>query len=177
MSYENYFTNSIINFDEAEYTDDLGVSNIDGAKTTLIARDYHSVDFCKITEFLDACPSEWFKWTKIYNNTTLEKLSQDLYDSPNYWDVLLVVNRRMPLFEFPYDYDIVELIVDDMLDKYLNNVYKREMSTASQERLREVFLKRVTEDNEVSRYIRYVIPQNLYDFILAGREYGFFKEG
>jgi len=170
-----YFKNSLLKFKTQEYYDEKGVTQKDGKSVTLIVPDYKSIDFNKVYKLLSMCPESWFQWVKLQNHTNLEKLAFDLYGSANYWDILLIINGRMPLFEFPYDYDVIELIVDNMTDEYIKRTYKKEVSDKVRERIRLMFSDKVAEDNERYRYIKVINKAHLYDFIRLGYEYEIFS--
>ena len=171
----DYFKNSILNFKTQEYIDDSGATQKDGTSVKLIVPDYQSINFKKVRIILDMCPEEWFEWIKIANHTNIEKLSQDLYGSPNYWDIILIINGRLPLFEFPYDYDIVEIMVDNMVNKYVQKVYKKPVTDETRERIRKMFIKKVADDNENYRFLKVIKPMYIYKFIQLGYEYEVFE--
>lgn len=171
----DYYKNSILKFKTLEYTDKKGVTRKDGSTVKITAPDYHSIDFKKVHIMLDMCPQEWFEYIKIQNHTNIEKLSQDLYGSPNYWDILIVINGRMPLFEFPYDYDVIELMVDEMVDNYVKKIYKRAVTDETRERIRQMFVDKVANDNEKYRFLKVIKPENIYNFIQLGFEYEIFN--
>lgn len=172
----DYFKNSILNFSTQEYVDKNGITQKSGSKTTLVVPDYKSIDFKKIKILLNMCPTSWFSWIKVANHTNLEKLSQDLYGSPNYWDIILLINGRMPLFEFPYDYDVVESIVDNMTDNYIKRVYKRSVSDKTRERIWQMFSDKVANDNERFRYLKVIGKTYLYNFIQKCHEFELLNE-
>ena len=90
--------------------------------------DYFSIDFTKVQEYIDSCPSNWFDWHRLENNVNLEKVALDIYDDPDYWDVLLVINQRNPLFEFPFDYDSIVNMTEYKIENYVSDVYGKELS-------------------------------------------------
>ena len=108
----SFLKNTLLNFDRINIDD---VANITSSEkeTTLNITPSLSIQFYdrnkiqKIKDVISSMNEAWFSYALVPQNATLEKISYDLYESKDYWDILLLVNERMPLFDMYYDYDII----------------------------------------------------------------------
>lgn len=170
-----YLENTILtNFDTIQIDDTsniLGTSNT--GKLNIYTYDIQRIQ--RIYQYIDICPTSWFGYTNINNNTNLEKLSYDIYSDPDYWDVILIVNKRLPLFDNSYDYDVLNNIADSAIERYEEQVYKRKLPEKIKEQFRLMYLDKVTETNEKNRIVKYVYPECMYDFLQNGISIGAFK--
>lgn len=105
----------------------------------------------------------YFGILELANNIALEKISWQIYKSPDYWDVLLLVNDIDPLFGMPYDFDIVSASTDDAISRYERTVYKRFMPDKDRARLHKHKAEHDSELNEEHRRIYYVYPERIYE--------------
>lgn len=103
---------------------------------------------------------------KIQNNDKLERISYEIYGTTDYWDILLLLNNRDPLFEMPYDDDFIENSSTEFVNFYRNYVYFNSplMQKRTDELYRE-FSEKFKENNEKYRYIKIVKPSKINDFI------------
>lgn len=169
-----YFGNKILNFDTKDVTDEDGKTQKDSSTKSFKVYDFNSLNIRKIRALMSVIPDSWIGYTKIQNNTNVEKLANDIYGNPDFWDILVILNNRNPLFEWPYDFDVIEHMTDSMITKYEKYVYKKKMSDSSKEKLRKQLYDKISEQNEQFRYIRYIFPENIYEFISLGKKYGVF---
>ena len=100
---------------------------------------------------------------ELSNNVTLEKISWQIYKSPDYWDILLLVNDIDPLFGMPYDYDTVSESTTSQVDKYAEKVYRGHLSDKDRQRLHDAIAAKDSEANEAHRRIYYVYPEKIYE--------------
>lgn len=131
-------------------------------------------DFTKIKKILAVISrlddNEYFGYTSVKNNTTIEKLSYDIYKTPDFWDVLILINNKNPLFSMAYDFDVIYDSVEEHILKYENHVIKRKLSEKERERLGHKLMEDFSIKNEDNRIIRYVYPEKIYDFLQILRE-------
>lgn len=158
-----YLTNSVINFTNRT------VNNYD-------VEDYFSMDFNKLSEYIDSCPSSWFDWYQIPNNSKIEKISLDIYGDANYWDILILINHRNPIFDMPYEYDTLYDLAEDRINEYINDVYvNKSLDETAKTIMIEAYKERLVAENELLRVIKIVKPTRLQTFIQGGYEQGYFK--
>jgi len=158
-----YLKNSILNFDNriiGEYD----------------AEDYFTLDFPKINEYISSCPSDWFDWYQLQDNDKLEKVSLDVYGDADYWDILLIINKKNALFDMPYDYDTLLNMADYKTAKYEKEINKNNrLPEITREAMLKAFRTKYVADNETFRIIKIVRPSKIQAFIQGGYEAGYFK--
>jgi hypothetical protein len=168
-----YLRNSIIDFDQrvTKITDING----SGALKNYDLEDYQTLNLIKVFEYVESCNDNLFTWHQLQNNDKLEKVSLDLYNNPDYWDILLVINRRNPLIELPYDTDTLLEFAARKTENYINDVYGKDISQETLEVLTATYEKKFIEDAEKFRVIRIVKPEKIHDFLQKGYEEGCFN--
>ncbi|EAL4082852.1 hypothetical protein DFW61_10990, partial [Campylobacter coli] len=62
-------------------------------------RDYRSVDYSSITKYIN--DSNTIN-VKINANDFIESVSNRLYNDPNLWDLLMLINNKDALSDMPY---------------------------------------------------------------------------
>lgn len=168
-----YLKNTLQNFDRLTIEmDDIENKNVSEIYSI---SDYTSLDKVKMNDFINSLDSTMFDWYQLQNNSNLEKVALDLYGNPDYWDILIVVNHRNPLFEFPYDYDTLTNIVESDIADYISNVYGKDLTNISYNALYENYKNKMVADAEIWRIIKIVKPSKIYEFIQRGYEAGVFQ--
>ena len=165
-----YLKNTLLNFDTINIDD---VTNVTISKTenslnvtpTLNIQFYDRNKIQKIKDVISTMNDAWFSYVLVPQNSTLEKISYDLYESKDYWDILLLVNERMPLFDMYYDYDIISEAGETTLQEYENKVYRKKILSDVRERLRVKMQENYEAENENLKIIKYIKKNYLYDFI------------
>lgn len=167
-----YLKNTLQNYDKL----DVRMPDIEGGNTTetYSITDYTSVDHVKVRQFVDGLSPTMFDWYQLQNNSNLEKVALDLYGNPDYWDILVVINHRNPLFELPYDYDTITSMVENKVADYASKVYGDELSARSYDALVENYKTQMVKEAEVFRVIKIVKPSKIYEFLQKGYEQGLF---
>lgn len=165
-----YLKNTLLNFDTINIDD---VTNVTISKTENSLNVTPSLDISfydrnkiqKIKDVISTMNDAWFSYVLVPQNSTLEKISYDLYESKDYWDILLLVNERMPLFDMYYDYDIISEAGETALQEYENKVYRKKILSDVRERLRVKMQENYEAENENLKIIKYIKKNYLYDFI------------
>jgi len=140
----------------------LKYDKIDGG--SFISEDYTSKDMKKILELPELSNTEWIEYIELYDNQTIEQISFLLYDSADYWDILVIINDMDPLFDMSYEFDILEQLSENKVQKYLAD-YSGFYKVDTYDRLKELVLAKEVEQNEINRQIKIIKPEKLYDFI------------
>jgi predicted DNA-binding protein YlxM (UPF0122 family) len=157
-----YLKNSIIDFTRQKVSD----YNIS---------DYNSISFNNIQDFIKELDNNMFSWHQLQNNSNLEKVALDIYGNADYWDILLIINRRNPLFEFPYDFDTLSSMATEKAEKYVNTVFGVDLSAAVLEKMTESYKEKNVVNNEIYRVIKIINPSRIQEFLQLGYEKGLFK--
>jgi hypothetical protein len=158
-----YLKNSILNFDTRP---------ING----YVADDYFTLNFEKINAYVLSCPKDWFDWYQLQDNDKLEKVSLDIYGDADYWDILLVINKKNALFDMPYDYDTLLNMADYKTANYEKEINKnKKLPDVTRAAMLKAYREKAIADNETFRIIKIVRPSKIQAFIQGGYELGYFK--
>jgi hypothetical protein len=157
-----YLRNSIINFTNRE-------------NSTYNFEDYFSIDFNKVADYVNSCPKDWFDWYQLQDNSKLEKVALDIYGDSDYWDILLVINKKLALFDMPYDYDALMNMVDYKVTEYIKEIYKKNIPVNAYNAMVKALKEKYIAENETFRIIKIVRPSKMQAFIQGGYEAGLFK--
>jgi len=124
-----------------------------------IANDYTSI--LTLPELQD---TTYIEYVQLDENQTIEQVSYALYGTPDYWDILVLINNRDPLFDMVYSFDIVDGIAGDKVLNYLSNysgVYKADTFN----RLKTITLADLETKNDNLRTLKIIKPVKMFDFI------------
>jgi hypothetical protein len=150
--------NSILKYDLDEVTINLGFA------TEVKVRDYFSKDV-KVFSIFDA-HIDLFATYQIENDDKIERISYELYGTTDYWDILLLLNDRSPLFEMPYGYDLIHDFAQNRIDIYKNFIYSHApLLNDRADVLFEELSEELLVKNENTRTIYVVKPSRMNDFI------------
>lgn len=126
---------------------------------------------------LSSSISDWddyFDTYRMADNDKLERVSFELYGTPDYWDIIFLINERDPLFDMPYDFDTLSDTSSSFIDNYVNFIYiDAPLNDARAEQLTAEYVNATLEENETFRYIRVVKPSRISEFILILKTNGY----
>lgn len=134
-----------------------------------IVSDYFSKNI-QIGDF--SIYSDFITTFKLETNDKLERVSYVLYGTADYWDILLMLNNRDPLFQMTYDYDLIDrasIKYAQLYSETYSNGPLNEEDFNSMKDKRDVELE---ELNEQYRKIYVVKPQRINEFILLLKSQG-----
>ena len=129
-----------------------------------IAEDYTSKKHSKIRSLSEINNTEYIEYKELYDNQTMEQISYILYGTPDYWDLLVTINNKDPLFDMCYEFDILEKIAENRVQTYLQD-YSGTYKGDTYERLKDLMLDKTTHENEEKRSIKIIKPSKIYDFL------------
>ncbi len=166
----SYLKNTLLNFDHINIDDVENVTTSKNESTLNVTPSldisfYDRIKIQKIKDVISTMNEDWFSYVLVPQNSTLEKISYDLYESKDYWDILLLVNERMPLFDMYYDYDIISEAGETSLKEYEDKVYRKKILSDVRERLRVKMQENYEAENENLKIIKYIKKNYIYDFI------------
>ena len=128
-------------------------------------RDYRSVDYNSITNFINE--SNIIN-VKINANDFMESVSNRLYNDPNLWDLLMLINNKDALSDMPYDNDRIADMADELIMNYFNNPEKPYQGNITEQLLteyREYLIDLLTQKNYQNMVIKALDPVYLGDFL------------
>ena len=128
------------------------------------AQDYTDKKFKQILDLPELTDSTYVEHIELLDNQTIEQISYILYGSPDFWDILVLINNMDPLFSMSYDFDIIKDISKAKVQKYLEG-YSGMYKNDTEERLDELVLHNNIEANEKRRTIRVIKKDRLGDFL------------
>ena len=126
---------------------------------------YNITTLRKIRRVIDSISPDVISFMTVNNNTCLEKIAFELYGNADYWDILLLLNVRAPLFQMPYDFDVLSDAADKNVTEYERKVYKKKLPERIQETFRKTSLEQLTKENEQFRILKYIQPSRIFDFL------------
>lgn len=156
----DYLKNTILNFSRAE-SGGYSVS------------DYLSKDITELLDYIDTFSSDYFSWYQLQNNDSIERVAQDIYGNADYWDILLLVNRKNPLVDMPYHFDAVYNNAEATVQDYSDDIYGT-IPDNVQAIMLEAYTKELSEKNESFRIMRIITPSKMSSFLQKGFEDGYF---
>jgi hypothetical protein len=145
--------NKIINFDKEEVDD-------------YIVSDYFSKDI-RISDVIEEL-SDLIVTYKVTNDDKIERISYELYGTPDYWDVLVLLNSDDPLYNIPTTYDYVYDATTSFVDTFPSPI-----TEVRKQELFDQFLEEKAEENEEKRFIYVVRESRLSEFVTIMKEKGY----
>ena len=142
-------------------------------------RDYTSRDYLIIYDMEELNDDYYIEYVQIQDNDKIERISYQIYGTADYWDLLILINSRDPLFDMVYSYDMVENSVYSDLDEYDNTNFNSKLSTLTinneiyLDTLKEGFLNKAIEANEDLRTLKIIKPSKLQEFLKIARDKGY----
>lgn len=150
--------NTLLKFDTEQVEfDGLGDSNLK------YVHDYFSRKITIFDIFGDV--EDMLTIYQMQNNDKLERISYELYGTTDYWDILLMLNDKNPLFETAFDEDLIQQATADTINYYRNYIYFGSLVQSRVDQLVEEYLDRNHDENEKNRYIYVIKPSRINDFI------------
>lgn len=158
-------TNSILNYINEELDE-------------FIVPDYFSkkIDvYTVLQEFSEAGTlGEYVVSYRMSDDDKLERISYDIYGTPIYWDLLLQINDKVPLFEMPYSLDTIIDSSEEYWNNYSNLLYfQAPLNSVVLQALIDEEIEKMKEINEIYRIIYIIKPTKLQEFlkILRDKDY------
>ena len=153
--------NTIVNYDKRVVGD-------------YIVADYTSKNFKDISTYMDSVDRSMFDHYVMQDDDKLERIALELYGIADYWDILLLINFRDPLFELPLNFDTLSNMADAKAATYKSDVYTGEMGDSTLALLAETFLAEMDKTNGDYSVLKIIKPSRIYEFLQGGYEGGYF---
>lgn len=155
-----------INKQLTNYLDNYNYIEVNKSEAEICnVRDYRSVDCSSITNFINE--SNIIN-VKINANDFIESVSNRLYNDPNLWDLLMLINNKDALSDMPYDNDRIADMADELIMNYFNNPEKPYQGNITEQLLseyREYLIDLLTQKNYQNMIIKALDPVYLGDFL------------
>jgi len=148
----SYLTTSLLKFNR-RIVDGMSIS------------DYHSIDFVKIRDYIASLDKSFFDFYQCMDDDKWERISLELYNNPDYWDVLLVINDRHAFLGLPLGIDTTALLSDDKIAEYESLVYGKSLNTIEAELMYNKVEFDMVVTNEANRVIKIIKPAKMGTFI------------
>lgn len=155
-----------INKQLTNYLDSYSFSEANKTESEVCnVRDYRSVDYSSITKYIN--DSNTIN-VKINANDFIESVSNRLYNDPNLWDLLMLINNKDALSDMPYDNDRIADMADELIANYFNNPEKPYQGNITEQLIteyREYLIDLLTQKNYQNMIIKALDPTYLGDFL------------
>ncbi|HEH4511803.1 TPA: hypothetical protein SG275_001765 [Campylobacter coli] len=155
-----------INKQLTNYLDNYSFSEANKTEAEVCnVRDYRSVDYSAITKYIN--DSNTIN-VKINTNDFIESVSNRLYNDPNLWDLLMLINNKDALSDMPYDNDRIADMADELIANYFNNPEKPYQGNVTKQLIteyREYLIDLLTQKNYQNMIIKALDPTYLGDFL------------
>ena len=104
---------------------------------------------------------------KVHNDELIEQISFDLYQSTDYWDILLVLNGMTSMNQLPVNNDIVIIKAEKKLQEWKDKgaLLNIPMTSALLLKKYNEFLLLEETLNEKYRYINYISPEDMSELL------------
>lgn len=151
--------NSILNYEKETVQIKFDNRTVDYTISNYYSKKINLFDY-----FLEY--SDYIEMYEIVDNDKIERISYELYGSANYWDILILLNDRNPLFHMPYDFDYLESTINELVEQYSTLIYfNSPISEKRTEELKNEWVEKSKEQNELLRYIYVIDPLKMPDFL------------
>jgi len=148
----NYLKNTIVNYSR-KTLDNYSV------------QDYTAKSMIDIRSYINELSSDYFSYYEIKENDTLERISYELYGTPDYWDIILLINDQSPLKDTPYSYDAISLIAEQDVQDFESEIYKNTIPINERELIIADYIKTRQADSESKRIIRVMKQSKISIFL------------
>jgi len=136
--------------------------------------DYTSIDISNILSYVKNSDQTMFDWYQIEDNDKIERISLELYGNINYWDILMIINQRNPLFEMPFDFDTLSNLALDQVEEFIDEVYKKPLGELEHAKMYSKWETKYIANNEIFRIIKIIRPTRMSEFLQNGYDQGVF---
>lgn len=152
--------------------------NTESIKTkekTIEVMDYFSKDVYIADLKDDPEIKDLLRVIRVQDDDTFEKISYRLYNSSNYWDIILLLNNRDPLFDTAYNFDVLEKYSEDRLQDIVNDYTKKEnpLDEEYQAVLKDKYLDEAMQENEKMRILSVPRPEQINSLIMILKKRGY----
>lgn len=158
----NYIKTKVLNYSTVELNDD-----------NRIVVDYSTINVNNLNIYINTRDDSIFGFKLFDEGQTLEKASYDLYGTPNYWDLLLLINRYEPLFDTVFTYDTLVSISEDKTEELNSLLFNGLLPVNIKSHIQDNYYKKYSKRNEINRVLKYIKPEHVNKFLSEGLALGY----
>jgi len=125
-----------------------------------IVSDYFSKDV-NLCCLLETNLEEYLQIYQCLDNDKYERISYELYGTPDYWDIITLLNDRNTIFQMPLDSDALVSGSSDFINNYISNVTDIIRRTELTQEWEDEFVA----NNEEYRILYVIKPNKMSEFI------------
>lgn len=136
-------------------------------------QDYHDkkIDIWTIPEVLVSGMLDVYQ---MEDDDRLERISFHLYGTPDYWDLLSLLNENDPLFDMPYNEEILRDAIEKKVRIQQNFDYSHAPLIQSvADDLKKKYTTETLQKNEDTRILTVVKPSRINDFMALLKDNNF----
>jgi len=141
--------NKYLEFDNMDFIDNKQVKN-----------------FTRLSYLPDLPKDFWDNFTfdtyLVDDDEYIEGISWRLYETTDYWDVLMFLNGITNFYDLPKNFNVVVERTMSKVDKW-NQFSNKKLSEEEKEKKYKELLDKENEKNERFRHIKYLTPSGLSD--------------
>jgi hypothetical protein len=104
----------------------------------------------------------------------LERVALEIYGVPDYWDIILIINHRNPLMEFPHNYDALVDFTERKIQRYIDTVYGKDLAESTYNLMYDKYLNELNDQINIWRTLKIIKPSRIQEFLSGGYELGIF---
>ena len=137
--------------------------------------DYFTFDLKAVLTFVDEVDQTIFDWYLMRDDDKLERISLQLYNNPDYWDILMLINGKDALFDMPYNFDTVSKLGEELANRYAAKISNHlVLPQAHIDQMAAIYEQRYLEENEINRPLKIIKPARMQEFIRLAYQNGVF---
>jgi len=136
--------------------------------------DYFSINFQEIDEYVKTRPNDWFDYYQLEDDDTLENVALNIYGDADFWDIILIINRKNALYDMPFNFDGIVSSAEYKFDNFVE-YSGLTVSISTKNKMLKAYEEKYSKDNEIFRTIKIVKPSKIQTFLQGGYEAGYFK--
>lgn len=125
-------------------------------------------------EILDSLPEindpRYVTYIQLEQNQTFDMVSDILYESTNYWDLLAALNKKDILQNLFFSDEIIHNYGISMTNLYEEKVSEQQLAPIVRKMLLNRYTNRSEEVNDANRFIKVIYPEKLKDFLKILRD-------
>lgn len=133
--------------------------------------DYTEKKYVGVLDLPEVNSTEYIEYYQLADNEKIEYISFKLYSNENYWDLLLYINGMSPLFDSPYDFNVLSDNSNSLVDDYISRTGVR-INETNKQNLIDSLINKNSSKNELHRTIKVIKPSKLQDFLKIIRTKG-----
>lgn len=136
-------------------------------KDNMLVSNYSEKSFEKVSALIKTLGDEYFETYTLQECDKLERLSLEIYNTEDYWDIILIINAMNPLFDMPYDLGTLMDMSMVKSTNYIQNTYNNNntMPIEHYEYMADVYNKEMIVKSDNNKNIIIIRPSMIQNFL------------